>query len=117
MTPAAPPRWGKMSPHQAICHLTDSFQGVIGERAISPATLWIPRSILKWLILNVSWPKNAPTRPEVDQFGGGTPPAKFEADRLKLLSVIDRFCDAPDSSRTPHPLLGNLSLEDWLRWG
>jgi 3-oxoacyl-[acyl-carrier protein] reductase len=62
---------------------------VIGERTISPQRLWIPRPILKWLILNAPWPRNAPTRPEVDQCAAGTPPTAFESDRLKLLAVIE----------------------------
>ena len=27
-------RWGKMTPHQMICHLDDSFKSVIGERKV-----------------------------------------------------------------------------------
>lgn len=106
-----------MSAPQMLCHLTDSYRGVIGERTISPTQLWIPRPILKWLILNAPWPKNAPTRPEVDQCAEGTPPTDFESDRRKLLEVIERFCLARDSVRTPHPLLGTLRRDEWLRWG
>lgn len=109
--------WGKMSAHQMLCHLTDSYRAVIGERKISQATMWIPRPILKLLILYAPWPKNAPTRPEVDQNVGGTPPTDFEGDRLKLIEAINRFCSAPESVRSSHPLLGRLNHEEWMRWG
>jgi hypothetical protein len=106
-----------MSSHQMLCHLADSYRAVIGEREISAKRLLIPRPLLKWLILNAPWPKNAPTRPEVDQLVKGTAPTDFESDRLKLTEVIDRFCATPDSKRTPHPLLGDLDHKNWMRWG
>ena len=108
-----------MSTHQMLCHLTDSYRGVIGEREISPLRMWMPRPILKWLILEApfKWPRNAPTRPEVEQGLGGTAPGEFESDRIKLLESIDRFCSVPDSARGAHPILGRLSNDEWMRWG
>jgi hypothetical protein len=117
LTPDSRRRWGRMSAHQMLCHLADSYRGVIGERAISSIRLRIPRPVLKWLVLNAPWPKNAPTRPEVDQEAGGTPPADFDADRAQLLDAIERFCAAPDSLRGPHPMLGCLTRDEWMRWG
>ena len=117
LSPQSPRRWGKMTSHQMLCHLADSYSGVMGERKISLQKLPIPRLFLRWLTLNAPWPKNAPTRPEVNQLLSRTPPTEFEADRLKLLEAIDRFCAANDSARTPHPILGNLSHKDWMRWG
>jgi hypothetical protein len=72
-------RWGKMSAHQMLCHLTYSFCAVIGERTVSSARTAIPRALLKWLVLwsPLKWPRNAPTRPEVAQDAGGTPPSDF----------------------------------------
>lgn len=108
-----------MSAHQMLCHLTDSYRGVIGEREISTARYWIPRPILKWLILDLpfKWPRNSPTRPEVEQGLGGTPPDEFDTDRIRLLESIDRFCSTPDSQRRPHPILGSLTNNEWMRWG
>jgi hypothetical protein len=117
LNPDSPRRWGKMSSHQMLCHLADSYRGVIGEREVSPRKMPIPRPLLRWLILNAPWPKNAPTRPEVDQLVSGTALTEFEADRVGLLDAIDRFCAAPDSLRTRHPILGNLDHKDWMRWG
>jgi hypothetical protein len=33
LTPDSQRRWGKMSPHQIICHLSDSFKAGTGEKA------------------------------------------------------------------------------------
>ena len=102
-----------------LCHLTDSYRASIGERDLSMIRFPLPRTILKWLVLRapMKWGKNAPTRPEVEQGKGGTPPTEFEADRRALLQSIDRFCLTADASRTPHPMMGVLSREEWMRWG
>ncbi len=35
--PDTPRRWGRMSAPQMVCHLSDSFKGVMGLRGIIPA--------------------------------------------------------------------------------
>jgi len=116
--------WGKMTAHQMLCHLTDSYRSVIGERKVSPAkrTLalrLIPRPILMWIVLDapMNWPHNVPTRPENEQGAGGTPPVEFESDRRELLAAMERFCSAADSDRGAHPMMGVLTLEEWMKWG
>lgn len=108
-----------MSTRQMLCHLADSYRAVIGEKKISAMNLPVPQFILKWVVLRspLPWPKNAPTRPEVKQGAGGTPPVDFERDRAQLIEAVNRFCSCPDSARTPHPVFRDLSHEDWLRWG
>jgi len=119
LKPDSPRQWGKMSAHQMLCHLYDSFCAVISEREVSPARLPIPRPIVKWLILWAprTWPHNVKTRPEIAQDADGTPPDEFERDRQRLLDVMHRFCSAPDSKRSPHPMMGSLTWEEWMRWG
>jgi hypothetical protein len=110
-------RWGKMSPHQTLCHLTDSYCAVIGEKTVSSKRLWLPAPVIKWFMLNTPWPRNVATRPEMDQLIGGTPPVEFEADRKNLLAAIERFTAAADSERASHPMAGVLNRQEWMRWG
>ena len=117
LSPDSVRRWGTMSPHEMVCHLTDSYAAVIGERAITPMRMWIPQPVVKWLMLHAPWPKGAPTRPEVDAHAAGTRPLEFDSDRQRLLDVIARFCSASDEVRTQHPVAGTLNRADWLRWG
>lgn len=119
LAPSARRRWGKMSAHPMLCHLTDSYRGVIGEKRVSMAWLPLPRRLIKFSMLYLPWPRNAPTRPEMKQGpgGGGTAPVDFESDRASLLAAMARFCAAPDSLRGPPPIAGKLSREEWLRWG
>jgi hypothetical protein len=120
LEPGAKPRWGRMSAHQMLCHLTDSFHAALGEKQVSPATGLVQRTLIKWIALYVPipWPKGLPTRPEVAQGAGGTPPLGFEQDRAGLVSVIERFASPGRAfGGRRHPTLGGLRDSQWLRWG
>jgi hypothetical protein len=117
--PANPRRWGKMSAAQMVCHLSDAFRGVMGERAVSRAP-WFGRSLARWVALYVPlpWPRGFKTRPEMDQLIGGTPPGDFAADLRELRRLLDRFTRHPrDFEWHPHPVFGAMSDRDWQRWG
>ena len=111
-------RWGKMTPHQMICHLNDSFLCGLGERRASSHSGPLQRTIVKWFALWVPlhWPHGVSTRPENDQLSGGTPPVEFESDRARLAALVERFA-APGAPRGVHPLFGAINNEEWLRWG
>src|SRR5277367_676405 len=96
LSPQDPARWGTMSVHQMICHLDDSYKLALGEKTASPATGLLQRTLLKWLALDVplTWAKGFPTRPEVEQGNGGSPPIEFRQDLDALLSTFGRFCGA-----------------------
>lgn len=120
LQPSAPALWGKMNAGQMVCHLIDAYHCATGDRTASDASGVLQRSLIKWVALRVPlpWPKGLPTRPEFDQLVSGTPPAEFEADRRKLVEVIGRFCATPrDFAFHPHPIFGQLSELDWMRWG
>jgi hypothetical protein len=113
-------RWGRMSAHQMVCHLCDSFRAVIGQRPVSQVDSLLHRTVVKWLALYlpVPWPSGIPTRPELDQVLGGTCPTAFDSDVAQLEALMEQFT-APDVSalRCPHPTMGRLSDVAWLRWG
>ena len=119
LRPDSQRRWGKMSAHQVICHLSDAFKARTGEKLSSPADNWFTRSVMKWVALQspLPWPRGIKTRPEMDQEIGGTPPEDFERDRRQLETMIERFCQLPDGSFHPHPLFGQMTEAEWMRWG
>jgi hypothetical protein len=119
LRPDSPRRWGKMSAHQMICHLNDSFLACLGEKAASSATGPFQRTIMKWMALYfpARWPKNIQTRPEVEQGVGGTCPTDFTSDRDTLLKLIKRFCNGNCEFREQaHPIFGKMKDREWLRW-
>lgn len=120
LSPASRRQWGRMTAHQAICHLNDSFGMALGGKQASMASGVFQRTLMKWFALNVplEWPKGLATRPEMEQGAGGTPPQEFERDRAQLVQLIERFCDVRTSFETqPHPTFGLMRKEEWMRWG
>jgi len=63
----------------------------------------------------IQWPHGVPTRPEIEQGVGGTPPAELERDRAELLGLIDAFAERQTFG--VHPVFGKMSQRDWLTWG
>jgi hypothetical protein len=49
-------RWGRMSAHQMICHVSDSFRVVIGHKPVRDAGGLFQRTILKWIALYAPLP-------------------------------------------------------------
>src|SRR5215467_1324365 len=116
IAPDTPARWGRMNAHQMVCHLRDSFHVATGEKYASPATNLFQRSVIKWIALHtpVSWPHNVPTRPEVEQGRGGTPPGDWERDRAELVAVALAFADRTEFRA--HPIFGKMGRSDWMVW-
>ena len=120
VTPDCTRRWGRMSPHQMICHLSDSFLAVTGRKHVSMATSPWHRTVIKWIALYapLPWPQGVPTRPEIDQAIGGTRPSDFTADVSLLEALFAQYIDEIDSiDGLVHPIFGPMSKSDWLRWG
>jgi hypothetical protein len=109
-------RWGTMSAHQMICHLSDALRAALGEKYISPANSLFMRRILKPLALwvPVPWPHGFKTRAEMDQQLGGTPPATFAADVEDLRVLFERFC-TEEGEFAPHAMFGQLSRAERMR--
>lgn len=111
-------RWGRMSAHQMICHLSDAFRFALGEREGTPVRFPLPPGVVRFVALRLPlpWPKGAPTMREMDQSLEGTPPRDFLADREELAALMDRFA-AATGGWPPHPVMGKMSRQDWSRWG
>lgn len=113
------PMWGRMTAHQMLCHLADSYSLGLGERTARPATTFLQRTLVKWVALSspFPWPHGVPTRPEMEQGVGGTAPVDFQNDHTKLVDIIQRFAEHSSLGSHPHPMFGTMSNADWLRWG
>ena len=119
MRPDRLPRWGRMSAHQMICHLSDAIRMMTGEKSVRVTTDPLRRTVVKWIALYVPlpWPRGIPTSPEIDQLKGGTKPVAFTSDLAQLEALVTAV---PTSGRRldghAHPIFGSMSEAAWLRW-
>lgn len=104
-----------------ICHLSDSFRVVVGEKPAQLRPNLMNQTVIKWIALRapMQWPKGVKTPPEVNQEGDAcTPPKDFDEDLKQLFVLVERFTATPrDFQFHPHPMFGHLSEWEWLRWG
>lgn len=120
LRPDSERRWGRMSAHQMVCHLSDGYRLLTGERTTVLAATPLPRLIMRWIALYVPvrWPADIPTTPDLDQDCGGTRPADFHADVAELKQLLRKV--ATDRHRHlaghVHPIFGCMSESAWLRW-
>ena len=119
LAPDSPRQWGRMMPHQAICHLSDSFRNMMGPTAISSIATPFSRTFVRWIALHsgLPWPHGVKTRPEVDQEIGGTKPVEFGRDRHQLEGLIEQFAARSGNDLQPHPMFGRMTTTEWQHWG
>jgi uncharacterized protein DUF1569 len=118
LMPDSPRQWGTMTSHQMVCHLSDAFLTVLGERSAASKETLLSRTVVKWIAIHskLPWPHGVPTMPEVDQKIGGTKPVEFERDRRQVLDLLLRFVKA-DTRYGRHPGFGAMTRDEWLLWG
>ena len=114
-------RWGRMSAHQMVCHLSDGYRLVTGELTSPPVATPLPRPVMKWvaLYMPVRWPTGIATTPELDQAAGcGTRPVDFPADVAELERLLTAVASERSGRLTGivHPIFGAMSEPAWLRW-
>jgi hypothetical protein len=119
LTPHADRRWGRMTPHQAVCHLNDWFKAILGDRPIPGKAPSAGIKILRFIAFNtpVPWLRGFPTSPMQDQEKYGTPPADFARDVAELEALMTRFAGTRGLTLLPHNRWGRMSPGMWGRYG
>lgn len=112
LRPDSPRRWGKMTPHQAVVHLIDSFRVGFGEMELTAPPLGLLKYPMRFaaFTLPIPWPKGAKTAPELDQAKGapgGSVPGDFEADVAELDALLTRYI-ATGGDLPEHPVWGQM---------
>ena len=114
----SPRRWGRMSAHHAVCHLSDSFKACLGDRPLPSSAPDVRRRIMRFtaFTLPLPWPKGVPTSAQVDPLKEGSSPGSFAEDVAALKKLITRFAET-DGSLAPHYTWGRMSRGEWGRYG
>lgn len=112
LTAQSRPRWGKMSVDQMLWHVNHALEMSLGDVKVAPQRAPLPRALMKFLILNMPWPKGAPTMP-------GLVPVQeydFEEERSRCYRLLETFAARGLHQAWPlHPMLGVMSGHDLSR--
>lgn len=112
LTPQASRQWGKMTPDQMLWHVNFGLTMALGEASVAPKKAPLPRSVLKFMVLNLPWPKGAPTAPEFLAAGS----YDFDAERTRCLTLLDRLASQPlEQLENIHPMFGRMRGNDVTR--
>ncbi len=63
--PGLKAQWGRMTAHQMLCHCTDSFKVVLGQKHADSAVTPLNRIVIRHIALRVprDWPRGTPNTP------------------------------------------------------
>jgi hypothetical protein len=116
LTPDTQPRWGKLDAERLLCHLADTLSMSLGNLYIPSVNKRAFQHFpLKHLMLYVfPLPKNLPTAPELLL----STPGNFEADRQRVVTLIEKLAATPNREGAEHPFFGQLTNDEWnvLQW-
>lgn len=109
LTPAAAPRWGRMTAPKMLTHVVDAYRMALGELPVArkrvPLISMFP---FKQLVIYVlPFPRNAPTAPE----SVARAPDDFEVERARVKALISRMTGSV--TYADHPAFGTLSPAAW----
>lgn len=112
LNPNSPRKWGRMTVDQMLWHVNVSMSECLGEYSPPPMRVPMPRKLLRWLILNVPWPRGARTRPDMV----ASQRYNFETERARCLRLLEGICSRDLSARWPESAsTGEMSGKHWSR--
>lgn len=93
LTPHSPREWGRMNPHQMLCHTADQLRMAVGDITTGQARGPLAFAPVRFLVIHVlPWPKG----------------------KARLLGLIERFGRTPPDEFAPtNPVFGRVSPTDW----
>ncbi len=114
LSPNSVPLWGSMTSAQAVAHCATSMEWAVGDR-IPRRMFWggILGRLIKSKVIGDDAPfrRNSPTAPELLV----NDDRDLEAERARLITLIDRFEEGGANQCTTHPhsFFGRLTPQEW----
>jgi hypothetical protein len=111
LTPNSQRLWGKMTINEMLCHTADQLRIATGEKSSVSQANFFNRTVVKWIVFNFNFPKNAMTIKELDKDQEGTQVESFEKDKATLLQLIHQVVKI--KTLPIHPFFGELDHNEW----
>lgn len=112
MRPNRPRKWGTMSVDQMLWHVNTTLQLHLGEITSPRERTRLPRRVMKFLVLNLPWPRGAPTLAKLV----AKQQCDFAHEHQRCLQLIDKFTTKRLNDEWPeNPILGKVSGRDLSR--
>ena len=112
LQPDSPRQWGSMRVDQMLSHVNSALRMTLGELQPVPRRVGVPAPVFRWLMLNMRWPRGAPTAPELRAPGR----YELESERAQLKRLIQQVAERPlDANWPAHPAAGRMSGRHWSR--
>ena len=105
------PTWGKMSVDQMLHHVNLALAESLGEYKAERSVRGIPKSWVRWMILNGPWGKGAPTRKDMYIPLGQR--YDFAQEKARTLSMIDRILAKSMESEWPESANFPMTGRHW----
>jgi hypothetical protein len=102
-----------MSVAQMLWHVSEAMEGALGRVELEAMKVPLPRPFMKFIVINLPWPKGAPTLKQwVPQSDG----YDFASERDRCCRLVDEVASKPLDDRWPDsPTLGRMSGRDVSR--
>jgi hypothetical protein len=99
-------RWGKMSVDQMLWHVNHGIALSVGQLTAPPHKTPLPRPVMRFLVLNLPWPKGAPTLPQAE----AKQQYDFETERARCFQLLDMFAKKKLDDAWPlDPVFGKVT--------
>lgn len=113
LRPDSERRWGRMSVAQMLWHVNEALEGALGRPVLAPEKVPLPRPVMKFIVINMPWPKGAPTLkrwiPQAEIYD-------FASERDRCGRLVDELSSKPlDDAWPDSPTLGKMSGKDVSR--
>jgi hypothetical protein len=106
-------KWGEMSVDQMLWHCNQALEQCLGHITPGPTPAPpLPKSVVKFLVLNVPWPKGAPTNPDFI----ARAQHDFDAELARSVRLVEEMALRSLESTWPeNNAFGPMSGTEWSR--
>jgi len=106
LKPTSRPIWGKMSVDQMLWHVNQAMAADLGYITPPIDRAPLPRPMMRFLVLNMPWPKGAPTNKAFEAISQHDFDEQLARCRSLIGEITARSLDHPPNQ---HPMFGKMS--------